>query len=119
MKINVNHTATISYLEHLNKNVLSNIILDKYFSLSKDKKIGIQYLTLKLIKKYLGIRTKLSNGDLLELIKVLQKNNEDLENYEFASTLKDIITNFDLIINLSEPLPKQKKTIKTEKKSNE
>lgn len=119
MKINVNHPATIAYLEHLNKNVLSNIILDRYFSLTKDKKVGVQYLTLKLIKKYLGQKSKLSSTDLLELIKVLQKNNEELENYEFASTLKDIATNFDLLINLSEPLPKQKKTIKTEKKTDE
>lgn len=119
MKININHPATISYLEHLNKNVLSNIILDKYFSLTKDKKVGVQYLTLKLIKKYLGVKSKLTNSDLLELIKVLQKNNEDSENYEFASTLKDISTNFDLLINLSEPLPKQKRSIKTEKKTDE
>lgn len=119
MKININHPATISYLEHLNKSIVTNINVDKYFSLSKDKKVGIQYLTLKLVKKHLGVKSKLSNNDIIDFIKVLQKNNEDIENYELASTLLDVINNFDLLSNLSDPTTKQKRTIKTEKNTDE
>ena len=119
MKINTNNPALNSYIENLNKTILSNVNIEKYFTIKKDKKVAIQYLTLRLVKKYIGIKSNLSKNDLLDIIKILQKKNEDLENYEFASTLKDIINNFDLLNNLSEPASKQKKVGKTEKKSDE
>lgn len=119
MKINTNNPALNSYMENLNKTVLSNINIEKYFTLSKDKKIGVQYLTLKLIKKYVGVKSNLTKNDLMDIIKILLKKNEDLENYEFASTLKDVINNFDLLNDLVEPSTKQKRNVKTEKKTDE
>jgi len=119
MKINTNNPALNSYIENLNKTILSNVNIEKYFTINKDKKVAIQYLTLKLVKKYVGIKSNLSKNDLLDIIKVLQKKNEDLENYEFASTLKDVINNFDLLSSLVDPSTKQKKVVKTEKKPDE
>ena len=116
MKININHPGFISFLETINKNVLSNIKVEKYFSLSSDKKSAIQYLVLKLINKSVKLKSNMSDEELREFISVLQKKNVELENYEFAEVLKDIVLNFDNINEMTKSTPiKQKRTIKTDK----
>ena len=85
-----------SILFKLNKNVLSNIKVEKYFSLSSDKKSAIQYLVLKLVNKSVKLKSNMSDEELREFINVLQKKNVELENYEFAEVLKDIVLNFDI-----------------------
>ena len=116
MKININHPGFISFLETINKNVLSNIKVEKYFSLSSDKKSAIQYLVLKLVNKSVKLKSNMSDEELREFINVLQKKNVELENYEFAEVLKDIVLNFDNINEMTKSTPiKQKRTIKTDK----
>jgi hypothetical protein len=49
---------------------------------------------------------------------VLWKKNEESENYELASILKDILTNFETVNEFTKTPKRQPKTVKTDKKPN-
>jgi len=102
LRMNINHPTFIAFIETINKNILSNISVDKYFSLPKEKKIGVQYIVLKHIVKTVKVRGNLTNSELSDFTKILQKKNEILENYEFAGVLSDISTNFDTLIEMGQ-----------------
>ena len=87
MKINVNHPSFIAFLDQVSNNILSNITLKNYFSLSSEMKLNAQYLVLKLTKNSLKTRAKLSDEEIKEFVGILWKKSEDSENYEFASIL--------------------------------
>ena len=116
--MNINHPSFIAFIETINKNILSNISVDSYFSLPKEKKIGVQYIVLKHILKTVKVRGNLTNSELSDFTKILQKKNEILENYEFAGVLIDISTNFDLLIEMGKTGGlKQKKNLKADTNS--
>lgn len=115
MKVNINHPGFVSFLEAINKNVLSNIKVEKYFTMTSDKKIAIQYLVLRLIDKSVKLKSTMTNDELCDFIGILQKKNVDLENYELAEILKDVITNFEKINEMTSLPVKQKRKIKTDK----
>lgn len=115
MKININHPAFVSLLETISKNILSNINVDKYFTMTSDKKMAIQYLTLKLVNKSVKLKSAMTNEELIEFINILQKKNVDMENYELAEILKDVAFNFDKINEMTSVPVKQKRRIKTDK----
>jgi hypothetical protein len=119
MKINTNHPAFVTFLEQVNSNILANINPEKYFSLPKEKKVGTQYLTLKLINQSVSVRAKLTDGELLEFTEILRKKSEESENYEFAGVLNDIISNFDTLNEMTKSGRRQKRTVKTDKTTNE
>jgi hypothetical protein len=112
MRVNVNHPSFITFLDHVSNNILSNVNIENYFSLPNEKKMGIQYLVLKLMKNSVKVRAKLTDNDLKSFIPVLLKKNEEYENYEFASVLKDILNNFEKINDLSKTTKKPTKPIK-------
>ena len=116
MRVNVNHPTFISFLEQVTKAVLSNISIENYFSLTPEKKINVQYLTLKLIKNSTKMRGTMSDDELKDFTVLLCKKNEESENYEFASILNDIHNNFQKINELTIPKKKPNKQIKIENK---
>ena len=119
MKINTNHPTFITFIETVNGGILSNISPEKYFSLTPTKKVSLQYLTLKLVIQSVKIRAKLTDEELYEFTEILKKKNEDGENYEFAGVLKDILTNFESLNEMTKTGRRQKRTVKTDKTTNE
>jgi hypothetical protein len=117
LNINTNHPTFITFIENVNKNILSNITLEKYFLLTEDKKTALQYLVLKLILKSVKVRAKLTDSELFDFTKILQKKNEELENYEFAGLLNDMTLNFNLLCEMlkTPPTIRKKRPINTDK----
>lgn len=114
MKINVNNPAFISFIETISNNILSAIKIEDYFSLNSDKKLTVSYTVLNLIKNSAKIKANLTNEDLKFFITVLCKKNEEIENYEFAAVLNDILKNFDAICDLTNTAKKTTKQKKTD-----
>ena len=86
--------------------MLSTVKVEKYFSLTDGKRKGISYLTLKLVNNTLTTKMKLTENELLSLVTILWKRNEEIENYELAAIFKDIMENFKLIYNSVKPVKK-------------
>lgn len=112
MKVNVNNPSFIAFLESVTNNILSSIKIDDYFTLTKDKKLTLSFTVLNLLKNSAKIKANFSDSELKAFITVLRKKNEEIENYEFAAVLDDVIKNYDVITDLSNP------TKKTPKKTN-
>jgi len=119
MKTNLNHPTFLLFLDTIITNILTNIKVDNYFSLTKEKKTPIQYLTLKIISQLIKVRIKLTNEDLLEFINILIKKNEDSEQYELAGILIDVVNNFESLNEKIIDVKKVKRTIKVDKTTNE
>ena len=120
MKINVNHPSFIAFLESINSTILSSVKVEKYFGFGPDKKLSVQYLVLKMILQTVKVRAKLTEKELLEFSELLRKKNEDIENYEFAAVLKDIVNNFDVVYDMiGTPRRQQPKTIRTDKSTDQ
>jgi triphosphoribosyl-dephospho-CoA synthetase len=116
MKVNVNHPSFIQFLEQITNNILSNISILNYFSLSPEKKLALQYIVLKLLKNAVKVRAILTDDDLKSFIVILYKRNEDIENYELAAILNDMSKNFDGLIEKTKVKKRTNKVIKIENK---
>ncbi len=116
MKVNVNHPSFVSFLDTVNGNILNNVNVSNYFSLKSNKKISIQYVTLKLVYSSVKVRAKLTDIELLSFVMILLKRNEEIENYEFTSVLNDIVKNFDKINELTKTGLRKTKKIKVDEK---
>jgi hypothetical protein len=116
MRVNVNNPSFIAFLESVTRTILSTISIENYFSLPQEKKMGILYIVFKTMKGSVK-GTKLTDLELKAFVVVLLKKNEEIENYEFAAILKDIINNFDAIneMTTNKVTTKRGKTIKTDK----
>jgi hypothetical protein len=97
MRVNTNHPSFISFLETVTSNILTNVSVDSYFSLNQEKKLGVQYMVLKLIKSSV---------------------NEESENYEFAAILNDISKNFDKVNEVTNTKKRITRKIKTDTSKN-
>jgi hypothetical protein len=117
MKLNVSHPTFVTFLENINTSILTNIKIDNYFTITKEKKFGIQYMVLKLVRNAVNVKAKLSASDLKNFVGILQTKNEETENYEFAAVLKDIVTDFDAVNNFTKT-PRKSKIIKVDKQEN-
>jgi hypothetical protein len=116
MNVNINHPSFISFLDNVSASILSNVTVNNYFSLTPDKKLGVQYMVLKLMKNAVKVRAKLTDNELRSFVSVLWKKNEESENYEFASILNDIAQNFDSVNEVtSKPTKRATRTIKIDK----
>jgi hypothetical protein len=114
MKVNINHPSFLSYVDEITNNVLSIVSLNNYFVLNNDAKLGIQFIVFKYIDSSLKVRLTVENEDIKNFMIVLRKKTEENENYELSAVLKDIVTNFDLII--SKQKPKTSKSVRKLKK---
>jgi hypothetical protein len=118
MKVNVNHPTFILFLDNVTTNILSNVTVDNYFSLSQEKKLGTQYMVYKLMKNSVKVRAKLTDDELRSFVDVLWKKNEESENYEFAAVLNDISINFDMVNEVTKPIKRTTRKIKTDTTEN-
>jgi hypothetical protein len=107
MRVNVNHPSFISFLDSVTKNILSNVNIENYFSLTPEKKLRLHYMVFRLLKNSVKTRAKLSDTELKSFLLVLCKKNEESENYEFAGILKDISNNFEAINDFTKPNKRQ------------
>jgi len=84
------------FLEALNENILTNVNVENYFKLQKDKQYNI------LISVYKNILNFNENNFVdLQLIQINFNYNVKNQNYELAAILKEIITNYDSLKNLN------------------
>lgn len=118
MRVNVNHPSFISFLDNVTSTILSNITVENYFQLTQEKKIAVQFAVLKLMKNSVKVRAKLTDLELRSFVIVLCKKNEECENYEFASILNDINTNFDTINDVTKTPKRTTRKVKSDKTSN-
>jgi hypothetical protein len=118
MKVNTNHPSFISFLETVTNNILSNVSIENYFSLNQEKKLGIQYMVLKLVKSSVKVRAKLTDTELISFVNILWKKNEESENYEFAAVLNDISKNFEKVNEVTNTKKRITRKIKTDTSSN-
>ena len=118
MKVNVNHPTFLLFLDNVTTNILSNVTVDNYFSLSQEKKLGTQYMVYKLMKNSVKVRAKLTDDELRSFVDVLWKKNEESENYEFAAVLNDISINFDMVNEVTKPVKRTTRKIKTDTTEN-
>jgi hypothetical protein len=113
MRVNVNHPSFISFLDNVTNTILSNISVESYFQLTQEKKLALQFTVLKLMKNSVKVRAKLTDLELRSFVIVLCKKNEESENYEIASILNDISTNFDTINDVTKTPKRTTRKIKT------
>jgi len=105
--------AVVKFLDSLSKNVLMNVSVENYFSYTSEKKMTTQYLVLKLIIKSMGVKLKVNDEILPNLIKSLKERNEEIEYYEFAEVLKNIESNMETLLDMTKTNIRPKRTIKT------
>lgn len=114
MRVNVNHPSFLNFLENVTSNIKKSVVVDSYFSLTNEKKVGLQFSVLKLMKNSVKLRATLNDDELKSFLTVLWKKNEESENYELAAILNDISTNFDKINEVSKPKKRTIRRIKTD-----
>ena len=118
MNVNVNHPTYILFLDNVTNGILSNVTVNTYFSVAPEKKIKVQYIVLKLMKNLIKSRGKFSDPEIKSFILILMKKNEENENFELAAILRDISNNFDTVNELSKPVKKPMKVVKTDTTEN-
>lgn len=112
MKLDVNNSSFLTYLDVVTKNILEKINVKDYFIFSDEQKLTISYTVLTFFKT----KTKIDGGDLKMFIKYLRKKNEVDENYELASLLNHLIKNYDNLIEIFDVKTNEIKKKKTENK---
>jgi hypothetical protein len=119
MDTNINHPSVSQFLTEITQNIVANISVEKYFELSEEKKIGISYFVLKLIKSSVEKKTKLNDMELKTLLGYLWRKNESAENYEIAAILINITKNYELINEQIKPTRRPKKDLKMDTNNNQ
>jgi len=107
--INVNNPSVIKFISDITNTIVSNIAVDHYFSLSKDKKMNILYAVFKIIKTTSETRVRLDDLQFRVFLSALWKRNEESENYEIAAILFDIINNYEAIKEFIKPPVKRRR----------
>jgi len=119
MNGDVNNPNFILFLDNVTNTIFNHVTISGYFKLSDEKKLGVQYFVLKLIKTSLRIKGKITPKDLKAFNFILLKKNEESENYELAAVLSDINKNFDSVYektNIPKPIAKNTKKSEPKKK---
>ena len=109
INVDINHPSFVQLLDKINSKVVSNIDVSRYFSLAEDKKRGLSYLALKLVNTSVGTKIKMTENELLSLVTILWKKNEETENYELAAIFKNIMENFKVIYGSVTPKTRTRK----------
>lgn len=119
MKLDINHPSVVQFLSEITQNIISNISIENYFDLSDDKKMGISYAVLKLIKSSSEKRVKLTDPEFIALLTALWKKNEENENYEVADILNRVSKNYDTMADLIKTQKRVRRTPKVDKSPND
>ena len=106
MRISADHPSFISFLNEVTNKVIENVEIDKYFYITKEKQLNTQFVVFTLIEKNIKNKVTILSEQLKTFFVILVKKNENLENYEVAALLNDIINNFDDIQDKKEKLSK-------------
>lgn len=95
MKFDDRSPSLILILDKIVNEILASVVTTNYFVLNDEQKFVIQEISFKIIKNTITYNTSLSDDDLKTFMKVLQKKNEQTENYEIAQILNDIFINYN------------------------
>lgn len=106
MRISSDHPSFISYLNEVTDKVIENVDVEKYFYITKEKKLNTQFIVFTLIEKNIKNKVTILSEQLRTFLLILVKKNEKKERYEVAALLNDIINNFDDIMAKKERLTK-------------
>lgn len=117
MRVDINHPSFTNFLENVISNVTTNVFVDKYFSLSTEQKLSEQLKVFKVMNNSLRSGIKLSEVEYKSFVSLLWKKSEDNEKYELSAILKDIIENFDTIYEVTKPIKKTTRKIRTNNKN--
>lgn len=109
INVDINHPSFVQLIDKINNKVVTNIDVSRYFSLAEDKRRGLSYLALKVVNNTIGTRIKMTENELLSLVTILWKKNEEIENYELAAIFKNIMENFKTIYNSVKPKTRTRK----------
>ena len=63
MKIDINHPSFVNFIENVISNITTNVHVDKYFSLSKEQKLGEQLKVFKIMNNSLRSGIKLNEPE--------------------------------------------------------
>lgn len=118
--INVNNPSVIKFLSEITTNIMSNISVDQFFTISQENKLSVYCLVLKIIKNATESRVKLTDVEFRAFLTALWKKNEESENYEIAAILFGITSNYDSINELiKQPVKRvRKEAVKKDKTAN-
>lgn len=95
MKFDDKNPSLILILDKIVNEIISSVATTDYFALNNEQKFLIQEISFRIIKNTVNYNTTLSDDDLKTFMKVLQKKNEQTENYEIAQILNDIFINYN------------------------
>lgn len=109
INVDINHPSFVQLIDKISNKVSQTIEVSKYFSLTEDKKRGLSYIALKVVNTTIGGKIKITENELLSLITILWKKNEETENYEMAAIFKYIVNNFKSIYNSVKPKKRVRK----------
>jgi hypothetical protein len=94
MVFNEKNPSFIMVLDKIVNEIIKSISTFNYFTLNDEQKYIIQETSFKIIKNTINYNVSLSDDDIKTFIIILQKKNEQNENYDIAQILKDIFTNY-------------------------
>lgn len=97
MDIDAKHPNFILFLNNVTNTIFNHVTISGYFKLTPEKKLGVQYIVLKLMNSSLKIKGRVTKDDLKTFVIILLKKNEENENYELAGILSDIHKNFNAV----------------------
>jgi hypothetical protein len=117
MKIDTNHPAFTNFLDNVTSNITTNIHVDKYFGLPNDQKLVEQLKVFKIMNNSLRSNVKLDENEYKSFITFLWKRSEDVEKYELSAILKNVLENFDGIYDVTKPIKRTTRKIKTNTKN--
>jgi hypothetical protein len=115
--MNINHPTFTNFLDNLISNIVTNIYVDKYFGLPNDQKLSEQLKVFKIMNNSLRSGVKLDEDQYKSLIKLLWKKSEEVEKYELSAILKNVLDNFDGIYDVTKPVKRTTRKIKTNTKN--
>lgn len=113
MKIDTNHPTFANFLDSVIGNITTNIYVDRYFGLPNDQKLAEQLKVFKIMNNSLRSGAKLDEDQYKTLIKLVWKKSEEVEKYELSAILKNILENFDSIYDVTKPVKRTIRKIKT------
>ena len=108
MKIDTNHPTFANFLDNVISNITTNI-----YVLPNDQKLAEQLKVLKIMNNSLRSGAKLEEDQYKSLIKLVWKKSEEVEKYELSAILKNVLENFDSIYDVTKPVKRTARKIKT------
>ncbi len=117
MKIDINHPSFANFIENVINNITTNVHVDKYFGISNEQKLGEQLKVFKIMNNSLRSGIKLSELEYKSFVNILWRKSEENEKYELSAILKDLLENFSGIYEVTKPIKKTTRKIRTNNKN--